>query len=243
MEMMMQRETLTYRADGLAMKSELFYVPAEGRRAGVLVFPEAYGLNTHVLTKAEQLASMGYVALACDLHGEARVIEDLGTAVGMLGPLYADPSKTRARASGAMGALLSRVEVDSARVAAIGYCFGGTMSLELARSGADIKAIVGFHSGLATKAPKTDARVIKGRILVCIGADDPFISPEERATFEKEMRDAGADWQLHLYGNTVHSFTNQTASRANRPNAVRYDAKADQRSWQSMQNLFAEALA
>jgi dienelactone hydrolase len=224
------------------MKSELFVGPGEGRRAGVLVFPEAYGLNAHALAKAEQLASMGYVALAGDLHGEGRVIEDLGTAVGMLGPLHADPSKTRARAGGAMRALMNRAEVDPARVAAIGYCFGGTMSLELARSGAEIQAVVGFHSGLGTKAPKTDAKAIKGRILVCIGADDPFISPEERAAFEKEMRDAGADWQMHLYGNTVHSFTNQTASRANRPNAVRYDAKADQRSWASMQNLLAEAL-
>jgi dienelactone hydrolase len=238
----MRRETLTYQADGLVMKSELFFEPGEGRRAGVLVFPEAYGLNQHALTIAERLASIGYVALASDLHGEARVFEDLGTAVGMLGPLYADPSKTRARANGAMRALMNRAEVDPVKVAAIGYCFGGTMGLELARSGADIKAVVGFHSGLGTKAPKTDAKAVKGRILVCIGADDPFISTEERAAFEKEMRDAGADWQMHLYGNAVHSFTNETASRANRPNAVRYDAKADRRSWQSMQNLLAEAL-
>lgn len=224
------------------MKSEFFFEPGERRCAGVLVFPEAYGLNQHALAKAERLASMGYAALASDLHGEARVIEDLGTAVGMLGPLFADPAKTRARASGAMRALMSRPEVDPAKVAAIGYCFGGTMGLELARSGADIKAVVGFHSGLGTKAPRTDAGAIKGRILVCIGADDPFISPEERATFEKEMRDAEADWQMHLYGNVVHSFTNETASRANRPTAVRYDAGADRRSWQSMQNLLAEAL-
>jgi dienelactone hydrolase len=241
--MTMRHETLIYQADGLTMKSELFVGSGEGRRAGVLVFPEAYGLNQHALTQAERLASLGYVALACDLHGEARVIEDLGAAVGMLDPLYADPSKTRARASGAMRALMSRAEVDSGKVAAIGYCFGGTMGLELARSGADIKAVVGFHSGLGTKAPKTDAKAIKGRILVCIGADDPFISAEQRAAFEKEMRDAGVDWQMHLYGNTVHSFTNQTASNANRPNAVRYDAQADRRSWQSMLNLFAEALS
>lgn len=242
-EKMMRRETLAYQADGLTMNSELFVGPGEGRRAGVLVFPEAYGLNKHALTIAERLASMGYIALACDLHGEARDIEDLGTAVGMLGPLYADPAKTRARASGAMRALESRAEVEPTKVAAIGYCFGGTMCLELARSGADIKAVVGFHSGLSTKAPPTDAQAIKARILVCIGADDPFISPEERTAFEKEMRDSGADWQMHLYGNTVHSFTNQTAIRANRPNAVRYDAKADRRSWESMQNLFAEAFA
>jgi dienelactone hydrolase len=102
--------------------------------------------------------------------------------------------------------------------------------LELARSGADIKAVVGFHSALATIAPKSDAQAIKARILVCIGGDDPFIPLEQRAEFEKEMRDAGVDWQMHLYGNTVHSFTNPTAANAKRPDAVRYSAEADKRS-------------
>jgi dienelactone hydrolase len=239
----MQRETLTYQADGLTMKSELFFESGEGRRAGVLVYPEAYGLNEHALTRAERVASMGYVALACDLHGNARVVDDLQAAIGMLDPLYADPSKTRARATGGMRALKARAEVDSATVAAIGFCFGGTMSLELARSGADIKAVVGFHSGLATIAPKTDAKAIRARILVCIGGDDPFIPLEQRAAFETEMRDAGVDWQMHLYGNTVHSFTNPTASKANKPNALRYSAEADRRSWRSMQELFVETLS
>jgi dienelactone hydrolase len=239
----MHRETLTYQADGLTMKSELFFEPGGGRRAGVLVYPEAYGLNEHAFTRAERLASMGYTALACDLHGEARVVDDLQVAIGMLGALYADPSKTRARAIGGMRALMGRSEVDPARLATIGFCFGGTTSLELARSGADIKAVVGFHSGLATVAPKSDAKAIKARILVCIGADDPFIPPEQRAAFETEMRDGGVDWQMHLYGNTVHSFTIATAANANRPDALRYSAEADKRSWHSMQELFVEALA
>ena len=239
----MRRETITYQADGLTMKSELLFEPADGRRAGVLVFPEAYGLNEHALTKAQRLASMGYVALACDLHGEGRVVEDLQAAMGLLNPLYADPSKTRARATGAMRALMSRAEVDPARVGAIGFCFGGTMGLELARSGADVKAVVGFHSGLGTKAPRTDAKAIKARILVCIGADDPFIPPEQRATFEAEMRDAGADWQMYLYGRTVHSFTNPTAAKINKPEAIRYNPETDKRSWRSMQDLFAEAFS
>jgi hypothetical protein len=93
----MRRETLTYQADGLTMKSELFFVPRSGAAAGVLVFPEAYGLNQHALARAEQLASLGFVALACDLHGQARVVEDLGESIKMLDSLYADPSKTRAR--------------------------------------------------------------------------------------------------------------------------------------------------
>ncbi len=239
----MRRETLAYQADGLTMKSELFFEPNSGSRPGVLVYPEAYGLNKHALERAERLASLGYVALACDLHGEAQVVEDLGVSIGMLGALYADPSKTRARAAGGLRALATRPEVDAARIGAIGFCFGGTMGLELARSGADIKAVVGFHSGLATVAPKSDAKAIKARVLVCIGGDDPFIPIDQRAGFEGEMRDAGVDWQVIVYGNTVHSFTNPAASNANRPGAVRYSAVADRRSWKAMQDLFVEAFA
>jgi dienelactone hydrolase len=237
----MQRETLIYHADGLTMKSELFFQPSSGARAGVLVFPEAYGLNEHALTRAERLAALGYVALACDLHGEARVVEDLGESIKMLDCLYADPSKTRARATGGLRALVARSEVDAARIGTIGFCFGGTMSLELARSGAAIKAVVGFHSGLSTVAPKTDAKAIKARVLVCIGGDDPFIPPEQRADFESEMRAARVDWQMNVYGNTVHSFTNPAAANAKRPDAVRYSEEADRRSWQAMQTHFTEA--
>jgi dienelactone hydrolase len=236
----MQRATLNYAADGLEMRSELFFQPGAKPRAGILVFPEAYGLNKHALSRAEKLADLGYIALACDLHGEARVVDDLGVAIGMLDGLYADPSKTRARAIGGLRALTERPEVDSTRVGAIGFCFGGTMALELARSGADIKAVVGFHSGLATVAPKTDAKAIKARILVCIGGDDPFIPIAQRADFEAEMRSGYVDWQVHVYGGTVHSFTNPSAAGARRPEAVRYSPDADRRSWQSMQQLFAE---
>jgi dienelactone hydrolase len=240
----MNRETLTYHADGLRMRGELFFEKGTTPRAGVLVFPEAYGLNKHALSRAEKLATLGYIALACDLHGDAAVVEDLGVAVKMLDALYADPAKSRARAGGALQALAARPEVDAGRIAAIGFCFGGTMCLELARSGAAVKAVVGFHSGLATVAPRTDAKAIKARVLVCIGADDPFITLEQRTVFEAEMRDAGVvDWQMHLYGGTVHSFTNPNAANANRPEAVRYNSDSDRRSWLSMQALFAETLA
>jgi dienelactone hydrolase len=219
----MQHETLTYEADGLSMKSELFFEPGTAPRAGVLVFPEAFGLSEHAISRAERLAALGYVALACDLHGEGRLIDDLQEAIGALQPLFA--------------------EVDKSRVGAIGFCFGGTMALELARSGAEVAAIVGFHSGLGTAAPKTDAKAIKGRVLVCIGADDPMIPPEQRAEFEAEMRDAGVDWQMHLYGKTVHSFTNQGAAKRGMPDAIRYSAEADARSWAALQQLFSETLA
>lgn len=239
----MQHETLTYTADGLSMQSQLFFEPAAGRRAGVLVFPEAFGLGDHAISRAQRLASLGYVALACDLHGQGTVIEALPEAIALLQPLYAEPARTRARARGGLAALAARTEVDAGRIAAIGFCFGGTMALELARDGADVKAVVGFHSGLATTAPKTDAKAIRARVLVCIGADDPLIPAAQRADFENEMRDGGLDWQMHLYGGTVHSFTNKEAAKRNMPDAIRYSPDADARSWASMQQLFAETLA
>ncbi len=239
----MHQETLTYQADGLTMKSQLFFEPADGPRAGVLVFPEVFGLGDHAIARAERLAALGYVALACDLHGGGQRLPSLDKAMAAAGPLFETPSRTRARAAGGMKALTARSEVDSARMAAIGFCFGGTMALELARSGAELKAVVGFHSGLATAAPKSDAKSIKARILVCIGANDPMITPDARTTFESEMQEAGVDWQMHVYGNTVHSFTNPKAADANMPDAIRYSAEADARSWASLQTLFAEALA
>ena len=239
----MHHETLTYEADGLTMKSQLFFEPASGPRAGVLVFPEAFGLGEHAISRAERLAALGYVALACDLHGDGRVVDDLQEAIGLLQPLFADPSRTRARAAGGLQALVARSEADAARIAAIGFCFGGTMALELARAGAELRAVVGFHSGLSTKAPKTDARAIKARVLVCIGGDDPMIPIEQRAEFEAEMREAGVDWQLHVYGNTVHSFTNPKAADRGMPDAIRYSPQADARSWASLQELFSETLS
>ena len=238
----MKQETVSYEADGLSMKGRLFVGEGEGRRAAVLVFPEAFGLSEHAIGRAERLAEAGYVALACDLHGEGRLIDDLPAAIGLIKPLMEQPDRTRDRAGAALKALVARPEVDASRVAAIGFCFGGTMALELARAGADVKAVVGFHSGLGTAAPKGDAKAIKGRVLVCIGADDPMIDPAQRATFEAEMREAGVDWQMHLYGRTVHSFTNQGAAKRGMPDAIRYSAEADARSWVSMNELFGETL-
>ncbi|MBC7799329.1 MAG: dienelactone hydrolase family protein, partial [Gemmatimonadaceae bacterium] len=134
----MHHETLTYQADGLTMRSQLFMEPGAGRRPGVLVFPEAFGLGEHAVHRAQRLAAMGYAALACDLHGEGQVLGTLDEAVASLAPLYADMKKTRARAMGGLHALLAQDAVDAARVAAIGFCFGGTMALEMARAGAPV---------------------------------------------------------------------------------------------------------
>lgn len=236
----MASEAVRYAADGLSMISQL-YLPqgVSGPRPGILVFPEAFGLGDHARNRAERLAGLGYVALACDLHGTGTLFTKLDEATSAMEPIRNDPVRLRARAKGGFDALLARGEVDAGRIAAIGYCFGGVLALELARSGADIRASIGFHSGLATAAPQ-DARNIKGKVLVCMGADDPVIPAEQRAAFEQEMRTGGVDWQMHLYGGVVHSFTNPDAAVIGQPQVARYDAAADARSWASMMALFDE---
>jgi dienelactone hydrolase len=236
----MNAQTLQYQADGLSLEGQYFVEPGSKARPGVLVFPEVYGVGPHAIERARRLAGMGYAALVCDVHGEGRLVPDLQDAMALIQPLYDRPERIRARAAAALYALCARPEVNASRIAGIGFCFGGTMALELARSGAPVQATVGFHSGLATKAPAT-ANAIKGRVLVLIGADDPFIQAEERAGFENEMRHAKADWQMHLYGGVVHSFTIEEADKKNMPQ-LRYDARADAHSWAAMKEFFSQTI-
>ncbi len=137
--------------------------------------------------------------------------------------------------------LCAEARTDRDRLAAIGYCFGGTLSFELARGGADLKGVVGFHAGLSTVRPE-DARNIVGKVLALIGADDPIVDNAERRAFEEEMRAGGVDWQLHVYGGAVHSFTNPRAAGVDIP-GIAYHGPTDRRSWQAMLDLFAEVLA
>ena len=240
MERDMREEILSYSADGLNMRSRLFFEPASKKRPGVLVFPEAFGLDDHAIERAKKLASLGYAAMACDLHGDARVIPELPDAMAELQPLLNDPLRTRARAIGALHALKERSEVDGSRVAAMGFCF--PYPIELARSGADIKAAVGFHTGLASAAPVKTVGAVKAHVLVCIGADDPFIVSSQRQAFEEEMRCVEANWQMNIYGKTVHSFTNPQAAKRNMPDAIRYNAEAADHAWAAALELFDTVL-
>ena len=236
----MRSEVVSYEADGLAMESHLYFDESHtGLRPGVLVFPEAFGLGDHAKGKARALAELGYVALACDLHGEGRIKTDRDEMMAELGALFEAPERIRARARGGLDALLGHAKVDPARIASIGFCFGGTMSLELARGGSPIAAVVGFHCGLKTTRPE-DAANIRAKILVLLGADDPGIPPEQRAAFECEMRAGKVDWQMKLYGGVVHSFTNPAADMMGMPDFTRYDAVADRRSWAEMLAFFDE---
>jgi len=210
-----------------------------GKRPGVLVVHEAFGLGEHAMERARMLAKEGYVALAADLFGGRRQIAP-ADLMDVIGGLMADPPKLRGRAKAALSALAARPEVDAAKLFGIGFCFGGTTVLELARDGVGLLGVVGFHSGLQTGAPAQPGKV-KASVLALIGADDGLIPAEQRLAFEAEMRKAGADWQLTAYGNTRHSFTNPDADGTVMPDIV-YDAKADQRSWRAMLDFFAERL-
>jgi dienelactone hydrolase len=235
----MHVQDIPYDFEGREMIGHLAYDDAHGdRRPAVLLSHEGPGLDEHVKGRAERLAELGYVAFALDYHGGG-VPVPVDQMMEKLGPLMADPQLTRRLGQAGLAVLLAQDVTDADRVAAIGYCFGGAMSLELGRSGADIKAIVGFHPGLSASA---DSSRIKGSVLMCIGSEDPFVPLDQRLAFEQEMKDAGvADWNVELYGGVGHSFTNEMADSAGIP-GVAYDEASDRRSWASMLRLFGETI-
>ena len=235
-------EDLRYRADGLEMVGTLYYSPSLTEpRPGILVFPDAMGISDHTRERARRIAESGYVALACDLHGEGGYIDDLDEVLERLTPLQRDPARMRARARAAFDLLVARNEVIASKVSAIGYCIGGALALELARSGADLAGAVAFHGQITTSHPEGASR-IGGQVLVCLGADDPYVPVKHRIRFEEEMRSAGVSWRMILYGGVVHSFTIPGAER-HQPEANRYDANADQHSWNEMLLFFAEVFS
>lgn len=236
----MHVEDIEYTHDGLRLVGQLAVDDSsDAKRPGVLVAHEATGLTDHAKDFAKRLAEQGYVAFALDYFGDGKPLppDQIGPRFGELAN---DPLKTRAIANAGLDVLLRDPRVDPAKVAAIGFCFGGTLVLELARGGADLAAVVGFHSGLGTPRPE-DAKNIKASILVCIGADDPIIPPDQRLAFEEEMRAAGVDWRMNLYGGAVHSFTNPTADGSTP--GIQYDELADKRSWRAMLDFFDEKFA
>lgn len=235
----MQTIDLEYHHDGRRYVGLLATPDGDQPAPAVLVCHEGPGLDDHAKGIAIRLADLGFVAFALDYHGDGRPLE-LSQIRERLTPLRESAELTRAIGGAGLDVLLSQPRVDHSRVAAIGFCFGGTMALELARAGRDLRAVVGFHSGLATTRAQ-DAANITGSVLVCIGADDPMIPPEQRAAFEDEMRAAGVDWRMHLYGRAVHSFTNPDAGRLGMP-GVAYDELTAMRSWRAMLDLFDEVM-
>jgi dienelactone hydrolase len=232
-------EEIDYNHGDVVLQGYLAYDDAlTGKRPGVLIVHEWMGHNPYVRKRAEQLAELGYVAFALDMYGKGVQAKDAQEAGKMAAVYKNDRKLMRARAGAGLDVLLKQDAVDPKKVAAIGYCFGGTTVLELARGGADLAGVVSFHGDLATPTPE-DAKNIKGKILALHGADDPFVPEKVVEAFRGEMRKGGVDWELVEYGNAVHSFTNPGAGNDNSKGAA-YNEKADKRSWQAMRDLFAE---
>jgi dienelactone hydrolase len=234
----MQSQSLHY-SDGTRNFDSLLVSdgPLAEPRPGVIVFPEAWGLGEHAIERAERLAKEGYIALAVDPWGDRAQTRDLARLRELMGDLMTDPALRRSRTRLSYDALLAQPGVDASRIAAIGFCLGGTFALELARSGASLAAAVCFHGGLDTALP-AEPGAVKAKLLVCAGADDKSSPFSQVDGFLAEMRAAGADHQVIAYGHTVHSFTNPAAD-GSMP-GFKYDAVSDRRSWTAMRNLFDE---
>jgi dienelactone hydrolase len=231
--------TIDYAAGGRRFAGWLVHDAARGgKRPGILVCHEGSGLGDHTKERAAMLAELGYVALAPDLFGETFRSREHGIAI--ISGLLKDPTALRERTNAALDLLRSHDRVDPARTAVIGFCFGGLAALELARSGRDLGCVVSFHGGLQTALPAQPAGV-RCKVLACVGAEDPFIPPEQRAAFEDEMRHAGADWQVIVYGEARHGFTNRRIDPDKSPGSA-YHAPTDQRSWLAMRNLLDETM-
>jgi dienelactone hydrolase len=237
----MQTQDIDYRADAVMRGYLAFDETKAGRRPGVLVFHEGLGLGDFAMARARQLAELGYVALAADMFCDRRQARNLTEVAKLVGELRNEPEVLRGRARAALATLAAMPQVDAGRMAAIGFCFGGSVVLELARDGADLKAAVSFHGVLTTRTPAVPGQV-KASVLVLTGADDPLAPPDQLLAFENEMRAAEvADWQVISYGNTLHGFTNPAAD-GSMLRTARYSAQADRRSWAAMRSLFDEVL-
>jgi dienelactone hydrolase len=231
-------QIVTYSSDSVTLEGYLAYDDTlTGKRPGVLVIHEWKGITAYERMRVEQLASMGYVALAADIYGKG-VRPATNEEAAKTASIYrGNRQLLRARAIAGLKMLKEFRYTDPSRVAAIGYCFGGTTVLELARANADLAGVVSFHGGLDTPNPSTGP--IKPKVLVLTGADDPHVPPAQLASFQNEMRAAGADWQINIYSGAVHSFTNP-ASGNNPASGAAYNEKADKRSFAAMKLFFDE---
>ncbi len=235
----LRTEVIEYKHGDVVLEGYLAYDGAvKGKRPGVIVVHEWWGLNPYARMRTEQLAKLGYIAFAIDMYGKGVRAKDPAEAGSLSGIYRGNRPLMRSRANAGLEVLRNHPLANVNRIAAIGYCFGGTVVLEMARSGAELAGVVSFHGGLSTPNPG-DAKNIKGKVLVLHGADDPAVPPDQVIAFQDELRKAGVDWQIVSYGGAVHSFTNTEAGNDTSRGAA-YTDKAARRSWEAMKTFFGE---
>ena len=233
----MMTADISYHVDGTALTGYLADDAARGPgRPGVLVVHQGRGLAEHTKERARMLAELGYVAFALDMFGESPA--DMQHASKLLQALGSNPALLRRRALAGLELLKAQPNVDTQRLAAIGYCFGGGVVLELARMDAGLMAVVAFHPAFSN-LPEHDDRNITARVMACAGDQDPLVPVPSREKFARLMRDSGADWQFLLYGGAGHCFTDKGVDALNMKGFF-YHAPTDHRSWSAMRELFEE---
>ena len=228
-------QEIDYRDGKTTLQGYLAYDDAlQGIRPGVLVAHEWKGHGEYVRRRARQLAEAGYVVFALDMYGKGVFANNHDEAAKLSGVYFKDRLLMRQRAQAGLNVLLKQPNVDTKRVAAIGYCFGGTTVLELARAGTDLKGVASFHGNLTTPVP-AEPNKVKARVIVFQGGEDAW-TLEGVPAFQEEMKKAGVDWQMDIYGGAAHSFTVKEAG--NDPSTgMAYNENADRRSWESLMNF------
>lgn len=209
-----------------------------GKRPAVLVVHEWKGINDYIKNRTDELAKMGYVAFAPDIYGKGIRPTTNQEAGAQAGKYKSDRALMRSRVNAGFTVLRNNELADLNKTAAIGYCFGGTTVLELARSGTALNGFVSFHGGLDSPKPE-DGKNIKGKVLILHGADDPTISPEDMTNFQNEMKTNAVDWQMVYYGGAVHAFSNPDSGN-NKASGSAYNENAAKKSWEDMKEFFSE---
>jgi dienelactone hydrolase len=237
-----QGKEVTYTAGGTTLKGYIAYDDAiKGKRPGVLVVHEWWGNNEYARKRATMLAGLGYTALALDMYGEGKQAHHPDEAAKFAGELAKNLPLAKARFESAMKLLQQQKNVDATNIAALGYCFGGSVVLQMARLGENMKGAVSFHGGLATETPAEPGKV-RARIISFTGTADPMIPAEQVAAFKQEMEKAGANYKVVTFPGAKHSFTNPAADEYGREFKLplAYDAAADKASWKETQSFLAD---
>lgn len=233
-----KEENITYQADNVTMKGFVAYEDSsKAKRPVVLIVPEWWGLNDYVKGRARQLASLGYLAIALDMYGDGKIATNPDEAGKLATPFYQNPAMAQSHFDAALNKIKTYAVADNSRIAAIGYCFGGSMVLNMARLGENLNGVVSFHGGL--KGIPADKNNIKADILVCHGDSDKFVSPADVAAFKHEMDSIGAPYTFIAYPNATHAFTNPdaTANGIKFSMPIAYNAAADTASWNAMKGF------